>query len=314
MYLYDDPSVVPVLPAPAAAGTGGYFTDGNPATSSPATVLRSDFMNMIMEELLNIVSAAGIAPSKTTYNQVLSAIEALIESRTGNYALDTGVANAYVIALNPVVAAYTNGLLMRFKVAHGNTGASTLNAGPGAISLVNDQGGALVNGDLQTGTLVTAVYDQATNSAILNSIVTSQALTETVANTLYALIGGSATQLFNAANGVAGNNVVNFSQSFGLGQTWSNQTASRVSGTVYTNSGSKSIAVSINSTRNSSGTGFGTMGQLYVNGNNLGYSPAAADISVADTISAIGQAFAIVSPGETYEFTGGGINSWWELS
>ncbi|MGF6549299.1 hypothetical protein [Paraburkholderia youngii] len=77
MYQYDDPTVVSTLPTPAAAGTAGYFTDGNPASGAPATIMRSDFMNMIMMELLNVVQAGGLTPSKTTYNQLLAAIRAL---------------------------------------------------------------------------------------------------------------------------------------------------------------------------------------------------------------------------------------------
>ncbi|NVI06345.1 hypothetical protein [Paraburkholderia youngii] len=60
MYQYDDPTVVSTLPTPAAAGTAGYFTDGNPASGAPATIMRSDFMNMIMMELLNVVQAGGL--------------------------------------------------------------------------------------------------------------------------------------------------------------------------------------------------------------------------------------------------------------
>jgi len=78
MYQYDDPTVSASLPAPASAGTAGYFTDGDPVQGIPATELRSDFMNMVMMELLNVVDAAGLMPSKTTYNQVLAAIQSLI--------------------------------------------------------------------------------------------------------------------------------------------------------------------------------------------------------------------------------------------
>ncbi len=174
MYQYDDATAVASLPVPAAPGIAGYFTDGNPVTAMPATILRSDYMNMVMMELLNIVTAAGIAPSKTTYNQVLLAIEELIEARTGNYVLDTGIANAYVIALNPAIAAYVNGLVVRFKVVHANTGACTLNAGGGAIALVNDAGGALVANDLPAGTIVTAIYDSATVAFLIAAHVPSQ--------------------------------------------------------------------------------------------------------------------------------------------
>ncbi|MBN3848358.1 hypothetical protein G3N58_16190 [Paraburkholderia sp. Ac-20342] len=78
MYQYDDPTVSSTLPTPAAAGIAGFFTDGNPASGQAATELRSDFMNMIMMELLNVVEGAALTPSKTTYNQVFTAIQSLI--------------------------------------------------------------------------------------------------------------------------------------------------------------------------------------------------------------------------------------------
>jgi hypothetical protein len=77
MYLYDDPTCVATLPTPGAAGTPGYFTNGSPAGGQPATILSADFMNMLMEELLNVVTAAGLTPSKTNYTQVLTAIRTL---------------------------------------------------------------------------------------------------------------------------------------------------------------------------------------------------------------------------------------------
>lgn len=78
MYQYDDPTCATTLPTPAAPGTAGYFTDGNPAGGEAATDLRSDFMNMLMMELLNVAEAGGQTPSKTTYNQVLLAIKQMI--------------------------------------------------------------------------------------------------------------------------------------------------------------------------------------------------------------------------------------------
>jgi hypothetical protein len=69
----DDPSASLALPVPEVAGTEGFFTEGNPGVT-PATLVRASWLNMIQEELRAIVVAAGLAPSKTNYNQVLTAL------------------------------------------------------------------------------------------------------------------------------------------------------------------------------------------------------------------------------------------------
>ncbi|MET3132226.1 hypothetical protein AAKU55_002496 [Oxalobacteraceae bacterium GrIS 1.11] len=120
----DDPSASPVLPAPEAAGTEGYFTEGAPGVT-PATLVRASFLNMVQEELRNIVVAGGLIPAKTVYNQVLSAIKALVQQSAGNYALDTGLANTYQVAYAPVVTALVDGMVLKFRAKTANTGAST---------------------------------------------------------------------------------------------------------------------------------------------------------------------------------------------
>ena len=79
------------------------------------------------------------------------------------YALDTGVANAYVVSTNPQYAA---GLYLRFKVGAGNSNTSscTINAGGGVVPLVGNNGTALVNGNLLAGTIYEAIYDLTTAS------------------------------------------------------------------------------------------------------------------------------------------------------
>lgn len=74
MYQYDDPTAVASRPAATAEGTPGWFTDGNPATGQSATLLRSEFMNMLMAELLSVPAAAGIDPSKAESDQLLTAL------------------------------------------------------------------------------------------------------------------------------------------------------------------------------------------------------------------------------------------------
>ncbi len=52
MFRTDQATAVTALPVPAAVGTPGYFTGGNPATGQAATILDADWLNMVQEELM----------------------------------------------------------------------------------------------------------------------------------------------------------------------------------------------------------------------------------------------------------------------
>jgi hypothetical protein len=78
MFRIDVPTAAQTLSAPAAAGTPGYFTEGNPQTGQPATIPGMDWFNMVQEELMAILAAAGINPSKANRGQVVAAILTLI--------------------------------------------------------------------------------------------------------------------------------------------------------------------------------------------------------------------------------------------
>lgn len=128
MFPTDQATAASSLPTPAAAGTSGYFTNGNPVTGVAATIVDADWLNMIQQELLNIVAAGGLTPSKTTYNQVLAAIKRVIQNTT--ILADTGTANAYsAVNAVPLVSGATptwiDGVVQAVKIAHANTGAST---------------------------------------------------------------------------------------------------------------------------------------------------------------------------------------------
>lgn len=81
MFRIDGPSRAAALPAPAAAGTGasspGYFTRGDPSSGVPPTTIDADWMNMVQEELMAPVLAAGLSPSKTNRSQLLAAMQAM---------------------------------------------------------------------------------------------------------------------------------------------------------------------------------------------------------------------------------------------
>lgn len=81
MYWPDRGSGVPVEPArrPVASAVRQYFTEGG-AGQAP-TVPGGDWFNQITNELLNVLDAAGIDPSKTDDDQLLQAITGILSER-----------------------------------------------------------------------------------------------------------------------------------------------------------------------------------------------------------------------------------------
>lgn len=81
---------------------------------------------------------------------------------------DTGTANTYIIAPNPVITAYAKYQTFKFIAKTANTGASTLNVnGLGVKALVKDVNVALATGDILAGQVVEAIFD-GTNFQIVN--------------------------------------------------------------------------------------------------------------------------------------------------
>lgn len=82
MHRIDVATAANSLPTPAAAGTGGYYTGGNPGAGTPATVLDADHLNALQEELMAILAEAGISAVKGTNTQVRDAIRAMINGQS----------------------------------------------------------------------------------------------------------------------------------------------------------------------------------------------------------------------------------------
>lgn len=53
------------------------FTNGNPQTATPATVVSDDWLNAVQEEIANVITGASISLSKPDNTQLLAAIRAL---------------------------------------------------------------------------------------------------------------------------------------------------------------------------------------------------------------------------------------------
>lgn len=70
-------------------------------------------------------------------------------------------ANDYTVTIAPAPAAYTSGIVL-FVAAHANTGAATVQINAlGTKSLLDVDGGALISGDIESGSVVLAYYDGA---------------------------------------------------------------------------------------------------------------------------------------------------------
>jgi len=164
------PNSVPDLFGPGKPG----YRDGNKAANLNPTELSAADMNAIQEELAAFPEHVGSVVDPNNNHQVLQAVIAMIEARVGDYALDTGVADAYVVALNPAITAYTGNFFWSFKAAHANAGASTVDFGAGPVALNNDVGGALAAGDITAGMVVSGNYSLADNQSRITSMVQSQ--------------------------------------------------------------------------------------------------------------------------------------------
>lgn len=88
---------------------------------------------------------------------------AQVQNESMFYADDTGgAANTYVAVLSPVVTTYVEGLRVALKIAHTSTGASTLDAGGGAVTIKKLTTTGLADiaaSDLQAGDIYIFRYD-----------------------------------------------------------------------------------------------------------------------------------------------------------
>lgn len=169
MYRIDDATAATSLPAPESAGTEGYFTEGNPATGTPATKVRGSWLNMLQEELCSILAAAGIARLKTSYNQVNLALQKMYAPvvgtmRNASMSVTAASATATFAADEIVVATALGG--QTFKPANFNKTINLAATGAGGM----DTGSAPASGYVA----LYAIYNPTTGaSALLATNATS---------------------------------------------------------------------------------------------------------------------------------------------
>lgn len=171
MYRIDNSTASPSLPTPSAVGPNpdAFFSRGDPSTATLATIVDDDWLNMVQEELCNVAAESGSALSKTTYNQILLAIQYLIQKNAPKYAASSSAANTYVATLSPAPVAYTIGMIVFIQFTNANTSASSLNLNTlGAKTIKRLDGTDLLAGDIQAGMIGALSYD-GTNFQLINS-------------------------------------------------------------------------------------------------------------------------------------------------
>ncbi|MFC6299595.1 hypothetical protein GNF76_23000 [Pseudomonas sp. CCM 7893] len=123
MYQIDNSTAATTIPPSAPAGTPGFFTDGNPATGVAATILPAEFMNTIMMETLNVLSAAGITPVKGQYNQLALAISKIVSSGVSWDKIANKPTTVDGFGITDAMKTGAGGLLSKPAVVNGNINA-----------------------------------------------------------------------------------------------------------------------------------------------------------------------------------------------
>ncbi len=102
MYRIDNATAATTLPTPRAIGPrpNGFFTDGNPGTLEPATVVDDDWLNALQEEIANVITSVGITLDKATHTQLAQAIPRLVTNTANTWTQIQTLAAAAVLANN----------------------------------------------------------------------------------------------------------------------------------------------------------------------------------------------------------------------
>ncbi len=133
-----------------------------PSKVNGVSTLADTEFNQLATEAETLITASGQALSGGSTNQM--ARSAAIHAAVATYYTDSGAVNSYVVApvgsfLTP--SAYTTGMIVRFKPANANSGASTINVNSLGIKSIKaaDGSSALASGNLPAGTDVELIYD-----------------------------------------------------------------------------------------------------------------------------------------------------------
>lgn len=140
----------------AGYAAGNLFTDGNPSTGTPATVVDAAWLNDIQENLAQLVEVAGVPLIKGDYSQLLKAI--VTKGMQGSYfniGTAGGTADAITSSYSPPITVLSNGMTLYVRAGSANaTSTPTFTPNSGTIAaktIVKGAGSALAAGDIAGG-------------------------------------------------------------------------------------------------------------------------------------------------------------------
>lgn len=106
-----------------------------------------------------ITSGAALGATGASLVMTPADLAKQIQSGSWIYWVDAGGDDAYVVALTPVMAAYTAGQVLWFKVTTTNTGAATVTFGPSVLNIKTKDGNDPQSGVIRTSGINYGYYD-----------------------------------------------------------------------------------------------------------------------------------------------------------
>ena len=135
------------------------FTQFTYGTTFPSLIVTGNLRN-------DALTASRVTVTDGSKNLASSSMAAadlpysVLQNGAAVYALDTGAADAYVVTLSPVPAAYVTGMAIMMKAANANTTTSTINVnGLGPITIKKGVSTNLAANDILAGQMCSLVYD-----------------------------------------------------------------------------------------------------------------------------------------------------------
>jgi hypothetical protein len=146
-----------------------WAKDCSTPTAQDGTAIQAGWLNGLLGQLRALIRGNGqtaglvdiVDVDNADDNMALKSIQQLIQRGQMKFGVDTGAADALVVALAPALAEYKAGISIKVLVAHDGTGAAaTINVnGRGTKAILRKGGAALQPKDLPIGAMVTLDYD-----------------------------------------------------------------------------------------------------------------------------------------------------------